>query len=303
MDTRQNRTTNHSQPPVEPERNLDSHVETVAPSPTDYQEGYVHGRASKRSVEHQRQEVSPEKSATRGLLLGIALTSLVGLTVAASFFVNQRNEDEIPPQTPVAVPSPRASQSPVDQTTVIERTTETTEDVAPTTQSPTTAPQNVQPNIQITIPSPRTQQAPTQQNPSPRTQQTPTQQNPRAGTEPTSSQNQTSSTNSSGIQRNATPQTSPAPLQNQIINGDGSTTQPNTNNTNDSVTSTPPQNQTSPGTSTRIQPNTTNSTLPGQTQNQPSNITTPTNPTNTTDLGTPEQTQNQTQPTNSGAGE
>lgn len=281
MDTRQNHTTNHPQPPLENERNLDSHVKTVAPSSTSYPEGYIHGRASERSLENQHKEVRSEKIAARGLLLGIALTSLVGLTIGALFLLNQR--DETVPQTPLVVPSPHASQTPARETTVIERTTETTQDLAPTTQEPPAVSQDVQPDIRITIPSPRQQQAPAQPN-------------TRAETAPAPSQNQTAPTNSSAVEQNATPQTSPAPLQNQIINGTGSTAQPNTNG---SASSARPQNQTSPGTSTRIQPDTTNSTLPGQTQNQSDTNTPPTNQTNTTDSDLPEQTQNETQPANS----
>ncbi|MCT7950513.1 hypothetical protein NG798_11995 [Ancylothrix sp. C2] len=91
-----------------------------------YHDGYVHGRVSEHNRDVVRQEVRDNDNAARGLLLGIILTSLVGLTAGALYFMNQRNNQPVPASAPVIVPAaPTASPSPAattrTDTTVIER--------------------------------------------------------------------------------------------------------------------------------------------------------------------------------------
>ena len=147
MDNLQNRTTNNPSSHPKTGQNLNTNVKAPTPGAvSSYRDGYVHGRVSERSLEQQRQEDRDEKTAARGLVIGIALTSLVGLVVGSLFLVNQQQES----QTPVLVPTPSAPQEPIRETTIIERTQE----VPVINQEPPAAPQETQPDIQITIPTP-----------------------------------------------------------------------------------------------------------------------------------------------------
>lgn len=218
MDNLQNSTTNNSSDHLKTGQNLNTNVKAPTHSAvSSYRDGYVHGRASERSLEQQRQEDRDEKTAARGLLIGIALTSLVGLVVGSLFLLNQQQES----QTPVLLPTPSAPQEPIRETTIIERTQE----VPVINQEPPTAPQDTQPDIQITIPSPGQQQSPAQQNTTPEVAPpTATQQNTAPQASPTLPQNQSPSSTST------TNQASPTESENQITTGTSTTTQPNTAN-------------------------------------------------------------------------
>ncbi|MBD1942149.1 hypothetical protein H6F50_07220, partial [Coleofasciculus sp. FACHB-712] len=80
---------------------------------TSYRDGYVHGRVSERRVNEEGQEIRDNNNAARGLLIGIALTSLLGLTLGALYFLNQRNQqvEEYTAPAPVVVPVPSPSPS------------------------------------------------------------------------------------------------------------------------------------------------------------------------------------------------
>src|SRR5919202_5009462 len=108
MDNLKNRGTYQPNTNLGNQSNLDTHVEKV--SPASYQEGYIHGRASERSFENERQEIRDEKTASRGLVIGAALTALVGLTAGTLFFLNQNQAKES--STPVVVPPRTASPKP-----------------------------------------------------------------------------------------------------------------------------------------------------------------------------------------------
>lgn len=256
MDNLQNRRNNNPTPDLESDRNLNTNVKKVPPSPAAYTEGYVHGRASERSLERQHQEIRASNAASRGLLLGIALTSLVGLVAGSLFFLNQKEE----PPIPEVVPSPVTSQQPVRETTIIERTTENTQQLPADNQQSPAATQEIQPDIRVNTPSSGQQQAPTQLN-------IPTQPNIRSQESvPTQPQNSTSPANPSATQQNTTPQAAPAPSPNQPSNTTSTTSQPDT--TNNQIVPTQPQNEAPTDTSTRIQLNTANQASPAQTQNQ-----------------------------------
>lgn len=224
-------------------------LETVNPDAVSYEEGYVHGRASERSLEKQQQEVGREHSAARGLLLGMALTSLVGLTVGAIFYLNQREESPTP--TPVLVPARPAPQQPNRETTIIERTTEKIQPSAPINQEPPAdpAPQQSQPDIKIIVPNSGQQSAPSPQNTTPETtpQTAPTQsQSQPLSPNPPLSQPNTSRSTPTTTQPNTTNQASPAPSQNQIPTV---TTPTEPTDTTNQSSSEPTPNQTQPDSS------------------------------------------------------
>lgn len=135
--------------------------ETVNNTPSNvYQDGYIQGRVSEN---HYQQEVLTERdneNASRGLLLGILLTSLAALTAGALWFLNQKDEVVEPAsQTTIIAPKPSAKPSPQpsvapEKTTVIEKTKEVPV-VVPQAPAPASAP-----DINITLPSPAVVPAP-----------------------------------------------------------------------------------------------------------------------------------------------
>lgn len=190
----------------------------VNPNSESYRDGYVDGRISENAYQEEALVERDNNNASRGLLIGIILTSLAALTAGAIWFYNQRNDVEPaptivvpPPNQPAASPSPEANQQPEGQTTIIERTRDVPVPVpvpqqqAPAPQSPATAP-----DVNIIVPesapqspaaeqSPATQTAPTQpQNQSSINEQTTT---PAQGTQSTTpsegTSNQTDTTNGS----------------------------------------------------------------------------------------------------------
>lgn len=214
MNNQHNHTPKNSNTNIQNGRHLNTPVETVNPDAVSYEEGYVHGRARERSLENQEQEVRSEHSAARGLLLGMALTSLVGLVVGAIFYVNHREESPTP--TPVLVPARPAPQQPNRETTIIERNTEKIQPSAPINQEPPAAPtpQQSQPDIRIIVPNSGQQSAPSPQNTTPQTA-------------PTQSQSQPLSPNPSSSQPNTSTST---PTRTQPTRSTPTTTQPNTTN-------------------------------------------------------------------------
>jgi hypothetical protein len=199
MDNRNPHTTNHPNTYIQNGRNLNTPVETANPDSVSYENGYVHGRATERSFEQQYQQDNAGRTATRGLLLGFALTSLVGLVVGTLFYLNQRQESP----TPVLVPVPSNVQQPNRETTIIERTTETTRESTPTRQEPPEPARENQPNIRIIVPNSGQQQAPASQNRTPET--APTQSNNELAPNPPSIQPSSSTTGQSSTRNQASP--------------------------------------------------------------------------------------------------
>jgi hypothetical protein len=243
MNNQHNHTPKNSNTNIQNGRHLNTPVETVNPDAVSYEEGYVHGRASERSLENQEQEVRSEHSAARGLLLGMALTSLVGLTVGAIFYLNQREESPTP--TPVLVPARPAPQQPNRETTIIERTTEKIQPPAPINEEPSTAPQQSQPDIRIIVPNSGQQSAPAPQDTTPQTAPTQSQSQPLSPNPPLSQPN-TSRGTSPTTPPDTTNQDSPAPSQKQIPTVRTPTEQPDTTNESSSE---PTPNQTQPDSS------------------------------------------------------
>lgn len=91
-----------------------------------YHDGYLHGSVSQHNRDVVNQDVRDNDNAARGLLLGILLTSLVGLTAGGLYYLNQRNNQPVPASVPVRVQTtPTTSPSPAPttrtDTTIIER--------------------------------------------------------------------------------------------------------------------------------------------------------------------------------------
>ncbi|HBL10193.1 MAG TPA: hypothetical protein DD379_01920, partial [Cyanobacteria bacterium UBA11162] len=175
MDNLNNHQTNHPNSHLRNNGKVNTHIQTLdtESTPAPYTEGYIHGRAAERSLENRSVDVEEKTTATRGLLLGVALTSLVGLTLGTVFFLNQQHEEPVPS---IIVPSRQPSPEPQKETTIIERTTETI-------QQPPASPVEVQPEINLTVPNGQQPTAPTQQNTTPRS--APTQTQPQNQTSPT----------------------------------------------------------------------------------------------------------------------
>ena len=163
-------------------------TETVRNNLSDeYRDGYTHGRITEA-------EASDRSNASRGLLLGLILTSVLGIAGGLLYYLSQKNNEPTTVPVTVPVPSPTAtlSPTPTPERTIIER--ETTIQTSPTfvpipqppvTTSPTPdptiniqpsptaspSPLNVNPEVNITIPpSP----APTLEAPSGQTAPSPT---------------------------------------------------------------------------------------------------------------------------------
>jgi hypothetical protein len=99
---------------------------------TSYRDGYVHGRVAESRIEEDRLEVRDNNNAARGLFIGILLTSLLGITLAALYYWNQRQQVEPAIVVPVPTsPAPAANQQPNRQTTVIERQVDQVPQVVP----------------------------------------------------------------------------------------------------------------------------------------------------------------------------
>lgn len=129
------------------------------PNEVPYRDGYVNGQIAERRLREQDRVIRDNDNAARGLLLGIVVTSLLGLIIGTLFFLNR--EEAPVPVAPVIVPSaspePAASQAPAprQETTIIERTVDRVVPVpqtrvvpVPQQQSPAPAP-----NVNINVPS------------------------------------------------------------------------------------------------------------------------------------------------------
>lgn len=158
-------------------------VKNSAANPNSYTNGYVQGRNTERINQQADLTERDNNNASGGLLLGIIITSLLGLVIGGVWYFNQSNNAAVENTVPVLVPvpsnsSPTPSPSPQSKTTIIERTREVPVPVAvpvPVPQQqviPPSAPR--QPDINITIPpqQPAAQKAPAVIQPIPKAVQT-----------------------------------------------------------------------------------------------------------------------------------
>lgn len=77
-----------------------------------YRESYVDGRSAKRHLQEDGQESRDNNSATRGFLIGVVLTSLVGLALMGLHLFDQKPQKahtSVVAPVPSALPSSEAS--------------------------------------------------------------------------------------------------------------------------------------------------------------------------------------------------
>jgi hypothetical protein len=176
-------------------------------NPNSYQNGYVEGRNTEHSYQQADLAERDNNNASNGLLLGIIVTSLLGLIIGGVWYFNQSNKPAVDNTVPVLVPvpTPSASASPQPQTTIIERTREVPVPV-PVPQQQVVPPAPRQPDINITVPpqQPAAEKAPSATQPTPKATQSP------ASNTPTSQNEGGTSTNTvTPSTKNDTPTTTP----------------------------------------------------------------------------------------------
>lgn len=126
---------------------------TTQPKANSYRDGYMQGRVSERRHQEDVLVQRDNENAGRGLLVGILVTSLIGLTLGAVWFVDRTNQEATQATPPVIIPpqprdpSPEANPAPQKET-IIERTRDVLVPVpqqapspAPQLQAPSPAPQ------------------------------------------------------------------------------------------------------------------------------------------------------------------
>ncbi|MEH1822228.1 MAG: hypothetical protein V7L31_24655 [Nostoc sp.] len=157
-------------------------VKNNTANPNTYTNGYVHGRNVERSNQQADLAQRDENNATGGLLLGIIITSVLGLVIGGVWYFNQQNNAAVNNAVPVVVPvpsksNPTPSASPQPPTTIIERTREVPVAVpVPVPQQQAVPPSTPrQPDINITIPpqQPAAEKAPSVTQPTPQAAQSP----------------------------------------------------------------------------------------------------------------------------------
>jgi len=158
---------------------------------TSHDRGFVQGEISENNRQSGVQRAREDNNAAGGLAVGIILASVVGLVLAAVYFLNRRDQTApvIIPVTPISQPSatPMPTMTPNINITVPNSSpqTPTPNNINITVPSP--PPQTVpRDNINITVPPQR--EPVTQPAPTPRILSTP-QASPIPQSSPTSSPN------------------------------------------------------------------------------------------------------------------
>ncbi|NEU78967.1 hypothetical protein [Nostoc sp. UIC 10630] len=153
-------------------------VKNSTANPNSYTNGYVQGRNTERSYQQADLAERDNENASRGLLLGIIVTSVVSLIIGGVWYFNQRNNAAVDTTVPVVVPVPSNSSPtppPQPQTKIIERIREVPVPVPVPQQqvTPPSAPR--QPDINITIPPQQSaaEKAPSVTQPAPKATQSP----------------------------------------------------------------------------------------------------------------------------------
>jgi hypothetical protein len=162
----------------------------VRHNPNSYQDGYVQGRAVEQHRGAVNQEIRDNDNAGRGLLVGIILTSLIGLTAGGLYLLNQRDRTPATVERTIVVPkaAPAPSQSPQVRERVIER-----ERIVPVPQQPQPA---ALPNVNVTVPAPAASATPAQSNPQTVTPNNSSQPSPSSGNTTNNAEPNSSDTNS-----------------------------------------------------------------------------------------------------------
>ncbi|MUG95980.1 hypothetical protein F7734_27965 [Scytonema sp. UIC 10036] len=198
--------------------NVTRTTETVNNGRTDvesYQNGYLQGQSSERIYQDQMTQRDNDNTA-RGIILGLLLTLLTGLTVGAVWYFNQRDSSVEKTTTPSEVPttnsaspspSPVGTQNTQTRTTIIERTREVPTVIERTKEVPVPvfipeqkpSPKTT-PNVNITVPP---QEGVTKQAP------------PTTETAPTSPSN--SNTSTSEAETNSDTNTPTSSVENETV--------------------------------------------------------------------------------------
>lgn len=114
-----------------------------------YPEGYLHGRAVENSIQRDREKTS----LANGLILGIAVTGLLGLAVAAYFIFTPTADRDIIITPPVEAPESEnelSEDAESGETTIIERSTEIIREPIPVPAPE--QPQQAPPEVNVTVP-------------------------------------------------------------------------------------------------------------------------------------------------------
>lgn len=148
-----------NQTPANDDR-FDQSVNTrnVTPDEMAYRDGYVHGKATEQRVDAARR-ADRDESASKGLIIGLALASLAGLIAGTLYYLNRQPETLAPAPNPVVIPQRTETNR---ETTIIERVPEASpgNDAGTTLQqpAPTTpdvninVPQQPAPNVNVDVP-------------------------------------------------------------------------------------------------------------------------------------------------------
>src|SRR6476661_6675270 len=171
-----------------------------------HHQGYVQGEMAENHRQVGVQEVRDNENAGRGLLLGILLTSLVGLVLGTVYYFNRAQEAPTPTSdTVIVVPKANQPSATPAPTRTVEREKTIIQKIVPVPVQPSPvqkaspapqpspaqkaspAPQpSPAPNINITIPNSQQQAAPSPSSPSNNTNTTvPNSQREPASTPPT----------------------------------------------------------------------------------------------------------------------
>lgn len=146
----------------QPRTDLDGNVHNELPEPTSYRDGYVHGRVTEHHRAEDREIAREDNNTAKGLIIGIGVTALVALGIAAMFIFSPREDNDtliLPPAVEDTVPeTPVEDTEPANPPTIIDRTRETIREVpvpVPVPQEQPAQPNtNVEaPDVNVTVPS------------------------------------------------------------------------------------------------------------------------------------------------------
>lgn len=148
--------------PNSPQSNTDlnGNVHNQLPEPTSYRDGYVHGRVTEHDKQENNQIARENNNTAKGLVIGIGVTALVALGVAAMFIFSPREEQDniiVPPPVEQPVPQEPVENSveetePESSTTIIDRTRETIREVPVSVPQEQPASESEAPDVNVTIP-------------------------------------------------------------------------------------------------------------------------------------------------------
>lgn len=126
--------------------NGNTHTNVTRTTETDnsYQHGYLHGKAAERSLQENTSAIRDNENASRGLLLGILLTTVVALAAGTIWYLTQSLQPSTtqPVFVPIPTDRPDTESSTVDRSsekqTIIEKIKEVP---VPVLQPPASTPQ------------------------------------------------------------------------------------------------------------------------------------------------------------------